>query len=357
MPRFTAELPVGLNVLPEWDRLEAAFTGILDRRYFANNGPLVRELDKEFARIAGAKHAVCVVNEMVGTMILAKSLCGAGEVVIPPYVSKPTVDALEWAGLTPVLADVDPESGLLTARAASKAVTRRTVAVLRVHLFGLTGGSPELENLAGETGLRLIVDAADSVPAGDGDRSFGAGESFSFGSGSLIFAGEGGCVTTNSDELADRLRTMRNFHAGETFATVPLRLNGKMSEAQAALGLLALSNMAANVEANRKRIQRFVERLRGTPGISVWSSSGSEGRCSRRVILRFDESVARRSRTKTAEALAEENVRTQYPIDADWAIGELPAFAQLAGSLLELPNNPNMTLEDVDFVCEVASGS
>lgn len=349
---------IGQFNLPPWEDVEEAFAGIFERRYFANNGPLVRELDAALARALEIEYAVCVTNEMLGTAILAKALLAPGDVVVPAYAPRVLVEALIWAGLTPVPADVDPVTFLPSAKSVGPTVTERTVAIVGTHLFGFACDPMELRAAANAVDARLLFDAFDALGSKRGNTFVGCcgdGEVFSFHERTVVNAGEGGCITTRDESTAQKLRTIRNFHAGETFAPVALRTNGKMSEAQAALALLGLQNLDTIVAENRRRFEAYAEGLRGLGGIELWGSARSAASNCARVVVRVDAGRAGVTRDRLAKGLAAKKVPHAIPL-ALWpndAANAFPLSAAFCASLLELPNGSATTLDDVATICGI----
>ena len=201
-----------MNASLPWPDVEEAVRGIFARRYFANNGPLVRELDAALARALEMQHAICVANGDWALTLLAMAVARQGEVLVRGNADASTFHALLWAGLTPVSKSGD---GV-------------------VAIIDVIDGPREVVSVH----KPVLVDGRAVPPF----RVDSLGAVFSLNS---IHAGEGGFIVTDDAVLAARLRTMRNFHPSETFAPVGLRTNAKMSEMQAALGLIALEQWQA----------------------------------------------------------------------------------------------------------------
>ena len=366
-PAFVRPLHVAQVNLPPWDELEAAFRGIFERRYFANHGPLVRELEARIATLLGVKHAVCVTNGTIALMIMAAALELEGEVIVPAFTFPATAQALVWAGLTPVLCDVDPATHMVSEATLAPCITRRSAAILAVHLWGRPCSPAKLEDFAAKYDLKLIFDACHAFDgASDGRRigTFGAGEAFSFHATKVVSGGEGGCVTTNDDRLAARLRTIRSFHPSETLAPVPKRMNGKMSEAQAAMTLLGLDHLPENVAANRRRHEAFRRGLAGIPGIELLTYAPEERNSHQYVVLEVDSEESGIDRDLLLDVLAVENVicRRHFspglhriPALAEFAAstGTFPGTDRLCRRLLQLPNSQSMSETDVDALCRL----
>lgn len=232
--------------MPERKSFDEAFNAVFDRHYYTNHGPLVESLDHEIASYLGVKHAVCMTSGTVAIMVACKSLDIEGTVIVPSFTFCATVQALLWSGLKPIFCDVDPTTHNLDTEMVKSLIQEDTTAILGVHLWGRPCDVTKLQAIANEHNLKLIFDACHAFGVTLENKkigNFGDLEIFSLHATKILNAAEGGCVTTNSSEIASRLRTVRNFHSSNVDAEVSLRINGKMSEAQAALGHLSLQDL------------------------------------------------------------------------------------------------------------------
>lgn len=271
---FPTPLHVAQLYLPAFDKVETAFRGILARRYFTNNGPLVREFEERLSEVLGIPHVIAMTNGTVALMAMAKAFCNVGEVIVPTFTFPATVQALSWAGLTPVLCDVDPLTHMLTPELVAPLLTARSEAILGVHLWGAPCAPEALSTLAVKSGVKLLFDACHGMGCMWNARplaAFGDAAALSFHATKIVSAAEGGCVVTHDDAVADTLREIRTFYSANT-ATPVARMNGRMSEAQAAFGLLSLEDMPANIAANRARYDVFRKGLRDCPASRCFPS-------------------------------------------------------------------------------------
>ena len=362
-PAFTAPLHVAQVNLPPWEDVEAAFRGIFERRWFANHGPLVRDLDEAFAEATGARHAVCVTNGTVALMVMARALELSGEVIAPSFTFPATVQALQWAGLTPVLCDVEPDTQMISTRTVEPLIGERTCGVLGVHTWGRACDPDGLAELCDRRGLALVFDACHGVGCTHDGRplgNFGVGEAFSFHATKVLNGAEGGCITTNDADFAARLRTIRSFHGPETFADVPTRLNAKMSKAQAALALLSLRDLETNIQANLSRYRRYADGLAGLPGLSLVRYDQREQNNHQYVVVEVDEPAFGLSRDQLLAALEAENIlcRRHFFPGVHRArpdlrqVAELPNTDRLCGRLIQLPTGQAMSPDDATRVAE-----
>jgi dTDP-4-amino-4,6-dideoxygalactose transaminase len=252
---------------------------------------------------------------------------------------------------------------MISAGIVEPLITARTCGVLGVHVWGRACDPDGLQALCERRGLALMFDACHAVGSthrGVPIGGFGAGEAFSFHATKVLNGGEGGCITTNDAGLAARLRTIRNFHPGETFVPVPTRMNGKMSEAQAALALLSLRQLPASIEANRRRHAAYAAVLGEVPGLELLQYDPGEANSHQYVVVEIDPELSGLDRDVLLTALQAENIlcrRHFYPglhrMPPFAAAGQtLPVTDRLCRRLLQLPNSQSMTVEDATRVGE-----
>lgn len=363
-PEFADPLHVAQLNMPPWERVEAAFRDIFARRRYANHGPLVRELETRFARLLGVEHAVCVTNGTVALMLLARALELRGEVIVPAFSFPATVQAVSWAGLTPVLCDVDAATHMLDPMRVAERIGPGSAGILGAHLWGRACAPGALAELAERHGLALFFDACHGIACAHGGRflgGFGAGEAFSFHATKVLNGLEGGCVTTNDARLAARLRTLRSFHGEETFCDAAPRMNAKMSEAQAAMALLSLDDLPANLVANRRRHAAYQACLAGIPGIEVVDYGRTDAHNHQYVVLDVDADAAGLSRDALFDLLEGENVLCRrhfhpplhrlHSYRDGYGPDHFPVAEYLGRRLLQLPSGQAVSLEDTERVC------
>jgi len=245
-------------------------------------GPKVKAFEAAVAAYTGAQHAVAVNS---GTAALHLSLLAAGveagrEVVTTPYTFCATINAIIHAGGTPVLADIDLTTLNLDPAAAEAAVTPRTAALLPVHFAGRPAPLVRLGGIAARHGLTMIDDAAHAFGAAAGSRRIGAAAdltAFSFHAVKNITTGEGGMVTTNRADWAERIRVMALHgmsrdawarYAGRGAAQYEVVAAGfkyNMMDLQAAIGLQQLARIEAMQAHRRVLWRRYDEALADLP--------------------------------------------------------------------------------------------
>ncbi len=350
-----------LNVPPK-DKVLEAFNGIFDRQFYTNHGPLVAEFERALSEYLGVRHVICMTNGTVALMVALKAIGARGDAVVPAFTFPATVQALSYAGLTPVFCDVDPQTHNATPETVRRALTPRTQVILPVHLWGRACDIDGLQDVANETGTSLVFDAAHALGCTYKGRTigeFGKFEAFSFHATKILNCTEGGCVTTNDDAVADAIRTVRNFHEQQTFVDVSLRVNAKMSEAQAAMGLISLAELSDRISQNKERYHLYRERLSAVSGLHFIDHAGSEASNYQYVVLQVDAEGFGLDRDILVRYLAENGIlarRYFYPgmhhahpyEDRTW---RLPITDRLCESIMQVPSGAMISEADIDRVC------
>ncbi len=367
-PSFPAPVHVGRPNIGDRARLLERIEDILDRRWLSNNGTYVQAFEREVARLAGTRHCVAMCNGTVALEIAIRALELKGEVIVPAFTFVATPHALQWQEITPVFADIDPETHLIDPASVRGLVTPRTSAILGVHLWGQVCDVAALQHIADEHHLRLLFDAAHAFGCSAGGRPVGgagAVEVFSFHATKFVNSLEGGAVVTDDDDLARRMRLMKNFGFRGYDDVGFVGTNGKMNEFSAAMGLTSLEAMPDFVAANRAHHLRYLRGLAGLPGLSVLRYRDLEATNCQYLVVELDPSACPLRRDELLDLLWSENVQARryfypgchqmepYRSNAPNARLWLPNTERVAERVLLLPTGPSLAPGDVDRICEV----
>jgi len=319
-PAFEQSLPVGQLYFPEWSAYEAAMRGIFERQYYTNQGPLTQQLEQVLQERLGVRHAICVTNATIGLLMAADALGLRGKVITPAFSFIATSQSLTWAGLEPLFCDVDPLTHQLDPARVEELLKDNDVsAILAVNLWGDVCAHDRLLQLAERRGVPLYYDSAHAFGCAVQGRSvgnFGDLEVFSFHATKVLSAAEGGCVCTNNDELAARLRNIRSSYGAGHPVHVSRTANGRMSEAQAAIALLSLDNFAQTLERNRDIFSAYRDALAGLPGLRLIEPQAVSVTNYQYVVCEIDAECFGLSRDELQAVLRAENVlarRYFYP--------------------------------------------
>ena len=366
-PAFEQQLHVGRPNIGDRDAFMQYAADIFDRRWLSNNGPLVQELEDKVARHLGVKHCVAMCNGTIALEIAIRALGLEGEVIVPSYTFVATAHALQWQGITPVFADIDPATHNLSPAAVRRMITPRTTGIIGVHLWGRAAPVAELQQIADEHGLKLMFDAAHAFSCSSGGKmigSFGACEVLSFHATKFFNTFEGGAVVTNDDGLAATMRLMRNFGFEGLDQVSHPGTNGKMIEIAAAMGLANLPKLDEVIAANRRNYQAYAAALDGIPGLSLLRYDENERNNYQYVVLEVAEDCPA-SRDRLVEALRAENIMARryfwpgchrmepYRSLFPHAGLVLPATEAVANRVIVLPTGQTMDADMVQTVVQV----
>ena len=258
---------------PIRDELRAAFERVLDSSAFSS-GPEVEVFETQLASFVGVQHAVGVGS---GTAALLLTLLAAGvgpgdEVVIPANTFFATLEAVRHAGAVPIVVDVLPGTANIDPQAIEAAITPRTAAVIAVHLYGQPVDVDAVRGITSKHGLLLIEDAAQAIGAtwcGAEAGSLGDAGAFSFYAGKNLGAlGEAGAVTTDDENLARRVRSLRAHGEQERYVHDEIGFNERMDGLQAAFLAVKLGHVPAWQRQRDALVSRYDESLEGVAGLS-----------------------------------------------------------------------------------------
>lgn len=343
-------LYVGQFNLPSRERYEAAMRAIFERRYYTNQGPVVRALEERLQAVLGVKHAICVTNATIGMMMASEALGVRGRAIVPAVGNATLAQALSWCRVVPVYADVAAADGQLDVPALAEDMARLgpVSAIVGANMWGETCEVEALVALARAYELPLMFDSAHAFGCAGRGRRSGEIEVFSFDAADIVNAGGGACVATDDDELAARLRNIRSsYGAGRPVAVVKTS-NGRMSEAQAALGLLSLDDYEANHKHNRALFEAYRAGLTATRGVRVIEPRRAGVSNHQTLVCALDKTVVALSRDALIAQLAEDGVQAVAVRALDAA---KPVAKQVAESWLRLPLGAHVATSDVERVC------
>ena len=367
LPTFGGQLYVGRPNIGDRGRLLERFNQILDSRWLTNDGPFLREFEQRIAGLVGVKHCIAMCNGTVALEIAIRALGMKGEVIVPSFTFIATAHALQWQGITPVFCDIDPRTQTLDPGKVEQTITPRTTGIIGVHVWGHTCDIEALAEIAARHGLKLLFDAAHAFACSYKGRmigSFGDAEVFSFHATKFFNTLEGGAVVTNSDELAMKLRLMRNFGFTDYDEVSYIGINGKMNEISAAMGLTSLESLDEFVAVNRRNYLRYREELRDVGGAKVLAYNETESCNYQYIVLELDEAVTRVvSRDEVWRILTAENVMARRyfypgchrmePYRSNLPGLLLPETDRLAARVLCLPTGTAVAESDIKIICQL----
>lgn len=244
--------------------------------WISSAGKYIERFEHEWAGYCGKRHGVAVCNGTVALELAVSvlDLPPGGEVILPSFTIVSCLEAVLRNGLTPVLVDCDPRTFCMDVNDVERKITPRTVAIMPVHIYGHPVNMSRLLELTAAHKLKIIEDAAEAHGAEcqvqEGWRrcgSFGDVSCFSFYANKNITCGEGGMVLTDSDALAERLRSRRNLGFGltERFRHEDRGWNFRMTNIQAAIGCAQLEQISRFIARKLEMAETYNKGLQGLP--------------------------------------------------------------------------------------------
>ena len=367
-PAFTEPVHVGRPNLGDRQTLHDRIDGMLDRRWLTNDGPLVREFEATVADVVGVDHCVAASSGTTALELLARASQLEGEVIVPSFTFVGTAHAMLWSGLRPRFCDVGADSHMIDPVRLSELLDDNTAAIVGVHLWGLPCEIEQLTEVAKAAGVPLFFDAAHAFGSAQDGRmigSFGDAEVFSFHATKIVNSLEGGAITTNDADLAERTRLLRNFGFADYDTVSALGTNGKMSEASAAVGLTSLESLDTFLAANRRHYEQYREHLGDLDGLTLVGADAPPDRWNRHYVVIEITPDAGLTRDDLLQLLWAEGVlarRYFYPgvhasepyrsLDPNAGQG-LPVTEALVERVLCLPTGSVLSEAEVAAICEL----
>lgn len=272
-PRRTEDCAENLNLitstksdLPPLEEYVEYLKKIWQSRWVTNDGECVQLLQKRLQEYLGTKNLVLVSNGTLALEIALKALDIKGEVVTTPFTFAATTNVILWNGLTPVFADINPETFNVEPAEVEKKITEKTSAILAVHVYGNPCYVEELQNIADKHGLKLIYDAAHAFGVEFKNQSVlncGDASALSFHATKAYHTIEGGAITVKDGSMVEKLRLLRNHGIKSEEQVVIPGTNAKMNEFQAVMGLCNLKNLDERIRRRKRIYERYKEKLSG----------------------------------------------------------------------------------------------
>jgi dTDP-4-amino-4,6-dideoxygalactose transaminase len=324
-------------------------------------------LEKEFAAAVGSKHAVACANGTDALVLALRALdIGPGdEVITSPFTFFATAETITLVGATPVFADIEPDTFNLDPKSVEQRITPKTKAILPVHLYGCPANMDALMTVARSHKLTVVEDCAQAFGATAGQRRVGGigdAGTFSFYPTKVLGCyGDGGMVTVQRDEVAERLRRLRNHGQNGTYLHNEIGYNSRLDEIQAALLRIKLRHIDNDI-AGRESVAAAYETHLKASG-AMLPRKPSYGRHVYGVYT-----VRVKNRDQVRKVLGENKVASAiyYPLclhlqevykSLGYQPGSLPVSEQATAEVLSLPIYPRMPVAHIARAAEVLTAA
>lgn len=367
-------LDINRQNVPLREEILAAITEVVDTGAFLK-GPAVRDLEAEVARQAGTEHAIGCASgsDAILVALMALGIGPGDEVIVPSFTFFATAGCVARLGATPVFADILPDTFNLDPEDVARRITPATKAIMPVHLFGQAADVSALGALAAEYGVPLVEDAAQAIGASFAGRpvgSLGKVGCFSFyPTKNLGGMGDGGMITTDDAELAERVRVLCDHGQNPRYHHSLIGLNSRLDTMQAAALVVKLKRLGDYTAARQRHAAIYAEAFGTGPTAQVVSAPTEAPGCPS-VWNQYTVRVTDGRRDELHRHLSERKVGAAiyYPIplhlqacfaELGYQPGDLPHTERACEEVLSLPVFPELFPEEqqrvIDTVAEYAA--
>jgi dTDP-4-amino-4,6-dideoxygalactose transaminase len=328
-------------------------------------GPMVTKFEKEFAKFVEAKHAIAVNSGTAAlhTALLAVEVKHGDEVILPSFTFVATAEAVVLAGAKPVFVDINPETYNISPEKIEKAITEKTRAIIPVDLYGLSADMQPIRKIAEKHGLTVIEDAAQAHGAtykGKPAGSFSDVACWSFYASKNMTTGEGGMITTNNNELAEKMWFIRSHGEKEKYKSLMLGHNYRMPEIQAAIGCAQLEKLPKFLAKRRENAEKLTKILGKTEKLELPKEPQGYTHSWYLYTVRLkdakekerDELVEELKRKGIGAGIYYTNPIHLMPYYTSFGKYQLPETEKTAKQVFSLPVHQGVTMEQIDFIGE-----
>ena len=350
--------------LPPLEEFTPYLEKIWENKILTNSGPFHQQLEQALCDYLGVQHLALVTNGTLGLVTALQALRITGEVITTPYSFVATAHSLRWNGIKPVFVDIHPDTLNLDPARIEAAITPHTTAIMPVHCYGHPCDVAAIQRIADNYNLKVIYDAAHAFGVQDAGGSIlrhGDLSVLSFHATKVFNTFEGGAIICPDAKTKQRIDHLKNFGFVDETTVVAPGINGKMSEINAAFGLLQLKHMNEALAKRQSIDEAYRKGLKDVPGIRCLQSAGEEVANYSYFPILVEEDYPL-SRDALYQKLRENNIfvrRYFYPLISDFSMyrkfpsaeeHNIPIAKKLANQVICLPIYPNLAAKDTQRV-------
>jgi len=353
--------------LPDLEDFIPSLREIWDSKILTNGGPFHEKFEQQLCEYLGVKQIALFANATIGLVTALQALRITGEVITTPYSFVATAHSLLWNGIKPVFVDIDPHTLNLDPSKIEAAITPQTTAIMPVHVYGHPCDVDGIQAIADTYGLKVIYDAAHAfgVQCHCGSvLQHGDLAVLSFHATKVFTTFEGGAIVCPDEKSRQRINYLKNFGFADEVTVVAPGINGKMSEFNAALGLLQLKHIDGALAERKVIDERYRAGLADVAGIRCLQSAGElrSNYAYFPILVQPDYPFARDALYQKMRDHGIYVRRYFYPLISDFpmyrglpsaAHSNLPVAKKMAAQILCLPIYPGLPHDQVDRVLEL----
>lgn len=362
------QINVTRSSMPDFEEYCEEIKELWDSRWLTNMGVKHQQLQHQLEAYMKVPHVTLFTNGHIAleTVIEAMGFPEGAEVITTPFTFASTTHAIVRNGLVPVFCDINPVDYTMDVTKIEALITDKTCAIVPVHVYGNMCDDEAIRAIADKHGLKVIYDAAHAFGVtyhGVSAGALGDASMFSFHATKVFNTIEGGAVSFSDDTLVKKLDDFKNFGLHTPEEAWYSAGNGKMSEFQAAMGICNLRHVDGEIAKRGAAVKRYRQRLGGIPGIRLCPEQEDVASNYAYFPVVFDG--YKYSRDEVFEKLKAENIVARkyfYPLTNGFACyqalptaGEdkTPVAKHIAYRVLTLPLFADLTVEDVDRICDI----
>lgn len=364
---MTKQIFVTQPFLPPLEDFVPYLNDIWDNKILTNGGPFHQQLEKALCEYLGVEHLALFSNGTLGLVTALQALRVTGEVITTPYSFVATAHSLLWNGIKPVFVDVDPVNLNLDPTKIEAAITPHTTAIMPVHCYGHPCDVKAIQKIADNYNLRVIYDAAHAFGVEDEGGSIlrhGDLSVLSFHATKVFNTFEGGAIICPDAKTKQRIDHLKNFGFVDEVTVVAPGINGKMSEINAAFGMLQLRHVSTVLERRAAIDSNYRRQLNGVKGIRCLPDAGQKASNYSYfpVLVEPDYPLTRDDLYQKMKDRGVYSRRYFYPLISDFPMyrglpsaqrGNLPVAADAAEKVLCLPIYPALSSSDQQRVIDI----
>ncbi len=337
---------------------------IWENKWLTNAGPFHNELESVLAEYLGVEHLALFTNGTIALVTALQALRITGEVITTPYSFVATAHSLLWNDIRPVFVDINPNTFNLDADKIEQAITPKTTAIMPVHCYGNPAEVERIQKIADTYGLKVIYDAAHAFGVqykGQSILKHGDLSILSFHATKVFTTFEGGAIVCPDAKTKQRIDYLKNFGFADEVTIMAPGINGKMSEFQAAFGLLLLKHMDTALSRRKAIAARYRRILADIPGIEIPAEPYDTVQTHSYFPILVDGEF-RLTRDALYQLMRDNGIYSRryfYPLISDMPMyrglpsadkSNLPIAKEISERILCLPIYPALGDEEIDFI-------
>ena len=352
--------------MPAFDEYTEEIKDIWESHWLTNMGPKHQKLQSMLKEYMGVENVDLFTNGHMAIELSLQALGLTGEVITTPFTFASTTHAIVRNGLEPVFCDIKADDYTIDTDKIESLVTEKTSAIMPVHVYGNVCDTEKIREIADKYNLKVIYDAAHTFGEeykGRGIGSFGDVSCFSFHATKVFNSIEGGCVCVGDSDFGKRLYALKNFGITSPEDVDYIGANAKMNEFCAAMGICNLRHLDGESENRKKVVERYISNLENTEGIKLNRVQKDVKSNYAYFPIMIDEKVFGAGRNEVFAKLAENDIIARkyfYPLTntfgafgGKYDTSKTPTALYVSQRVLTLPLYADLSLENVDRICEV----